>query len=227
MNYKVVAIDDEFLSLRVMQKFCADHPRIDSCEVFQSVALLKEYLAGNTVHILISDIEMPDHNGLKLAAELSCAYEVILSTAYAQFALEGFAINAADYILKPYSQERFNQAIDKAVTLLDLKSKAPDSSFIVVQTNYAKRRLEQSEIVLVESIDDYVKFTLVSGETVSSRKTLKSVLDELPGSEFVRVHRSFIVSRKFIRAIRKNKLEVGSISVPIGYTYRNVLTDWL
>lgn len=223
--FRVVAVDDEKLATRLIEKFCSDDDRIQLVESFNDSLEALEYLKNNKTDILILDIEMPELNGLGFAKKIGKSTKVIFSTAYENFALEGFNLSATDYLLKPYSVERFKIAIDKAIYLLTLENGSKDQNekptHVIVKSNYMKQKIELDNILFIESFDDYITFHLENSEPITVRKTLKTILQELPENNFIRIHRSFVISLKNVESYQRNKVIIAGKELPISTAYKN------
>lgn len=219
-KYRIIAIDDESPSIRLIEKFCSENPNLFFLEGFSSAQKALDFLAENTVDIAFLDIEMPGMNGLEFAHKCSKHLKIIFSTAFEKFALEGFNLAVSDYILKPYSLERFNQAIEKAIRIIDLESLQKPDEEIVVKANYSNKRIKLDTILYVESLDDNITINLIGNETVTFRNTLKNMTQELPDSNFIRIHRSFVIALDKISSYQRNKVVVGEKELPIGLQYK-------
>lgn len=220
-KYRVIAIDDESPSIRLIEKFCSENPNLSFLEGFSSAQKALDFLSENTVDIVFLDIEMPGMNGLEFARKCPKNLKIIFSTAFEQFALEGFNLEALDYILKPFSPERFNQAIEKAIRMIDLESFQKPEEEIVVKANYSNKRVKLNAILYIESLDDNITINLIGSENITCRNTLKNMTQELPDSHFIRIHRSFVIALDKISSYQRNKVVVGEKELPIGSQYKD------
>jgi|SRR6218665_936530 len=225
-TYSIVVVDDEKLATRLIAKFCNDDQRLELIAQFNDSLEALQFLQKNEVDILILDIEMPELNGLELTKRLDAKTKIIFSTAYENFALDGFNLSAIDYLLKPYSPQRFTTAIDKAIYLLQLENKntsdiSEKQTHIVVKTNYMKQKVELNQIVFIESFDDYITFHFEEKESITIRKTLKTVLEELPKNDFLRIHRSYVIALDKVSGYQKNKVFMGNKELPVSSAYKN------
>jgi DNA-binding LytR/AlgR family response regulator len=189
------------------------------------------YLKKSKTDLLILDIMMPDINGIKLFRALPEKPLVIFTTAHPQFAVEGFELEAIDYLMKPVKFDRFLKALQKAEKALASRTgiHPGKENFIVVKSGYKSVRLAVNEIEYVEGLDDYVKFHMSGpgNPMVLSLMSLKSVLEKMPAGQFIRVHRSFVVPVKKIQSIRNKMITVGNRQIPIGDTYIEAIQQWL
>lgn len=221
-KYRIIAIDDESPSIRLIEKFCSGNPNLCFLEGFLSAQKALDFLFENAVDIVFLDIEMPGMNGLEFARKCPKNLKIIFSTAFEKFALEGFNLEVLDYILKPYSPERFNQAIEKATRIIDLESfqKPFEEKEIVVKANYSNKRVKLDAILYIESLDDNITINLIGSENITFRNTLKNITQELPESNFIRIHRSFVIALDKISSYQRNKVVVGEKELPIGSQYK-------
>jgi DNA-binding LytR/AlgR family response regulator len=215
---KAVAIDDEPLALGLIENFCERSGDLNLVKTFTRPLEGLKYVNNFPVDILFLDIQMPSLTGIQLMAELKQEVKVIFTTAYDHFALEGFNLNAVDYLLKPFSYERFVQAIEKAKKV-GQKQDANSSPYITVRADYSLIKIELSKIRYIEGLDDYIKIHLNDSKTVVARSTMKSILEILPDEQFVRVHRSYIIPKNNITAIKNKTLYLGEVPIPIGNSY--------
>ena len=226
---KCVAIDDEPLALEILEKYIRSFPSIQLLCTFEDAVSGAEFLKKNKVDLLLIDINMPDITGIDLVRSLIEKPIVIFTTAYKNFAYEGFELQALDYLLKPISLKRFSAAIEKAVDYARYKNAEKEESdeCIYVHSEYRLIRVNLKEIEYIESMQDYIKIYLSGIEKpVLTLLTLKSVLEKLPADQFVRIHRSYAVARKHIRSIHNRKIKLSTIELPVGNNYAEMIRDW-
>ncbi|BAV05715.1 two component transcriptional regulator, LytTR family [Filimonas lacunae] len=232
MTLTCIAIDDEPLALSLICRFIEQTPFLHLAASYSSAV---EALKGIDTHkpdLLFLDIQMPELNGMELAKLLNKqahAPKVIFTTAYNHFALEGYKVDAIDYLLKPFNYEEFLRAAGKARNYVSLLSDhSTPTSTAVAEEDYLFLKVEQhwvkiafADIVYIESLKDYVKVHL-AGESrpVLSLSTLKALEEKLPPRLFMRVHRSFIVSLDKITSVTKTSLQIGETSIQIGDQYK-------
>lgn len=228
MPLKCVAIDDELPALQLMQKYIGDHPKLHLVQLFTDAVSASEYLKTATVDLLFVDINMPDITGLDLVRSLTHPPMIIFTTAYKKFAIDGFELDAVDYLLKPISFERFSKAVQKAADYYNYKSKpvAAAEEVLMVFSEYQLVKINCSTIEYIESLDDYIRIHCNNGKSVMTLLTLKAVMEKLPAS-FKRIHRSYIVNSTKIKSAvnRKLKLESG-IELPVSESYIDVIKEW-
>ena len=221
---KCLAIDDEPLGLDLLAAFCKKISNIDLVAKFTNVDKAKEYILNNEVDLLFLDIQMPDMNGIDFYKQFAKDKLVIFTTAFSQYAYEGFNVNAVDYLVKPFDFNRFLVSCNKAIEAYSLKNKIHET-FISIKSDSKIYNLKASEITLVESKDDYVKIYLVDGKHLLSKITTKGILEILP-KEFIRVHRSFIINKNHVNNISTYSVMVNNIEVPIGKNYKIELQEF-
>ena len=221
---KCLAIDDEPLGLDLLAAFCKKISNIDLVAKYTNVDKAKEYILNNEVDLLFLDIQMPDMNGIDFYKQFASDKLVIFTTAFSEYAYEGFNVNAVDYLVKPFDFNRFLASCNKAIEAYSLKNKIHET-FISIKSDSKIYNLKASEITLVESKDDYVKIYLVDGKHLLSKITTKGILEILP-KEFIRVHRSFIINKNHVNNISTYSVMVNNIEVPIGKNYKIELQEF-
>jgi DNA-binding LytR/AlgR family response regulator len=212
-----IAIDDEPLALEVIGTFCEKNDSVNLKGSFSKASEALKYIRKFPVDLLLLDIQMPDISGIDLFKSLQKPPLVIFTTAYSNYAVEGFNLNAVDYLLKPIKYERFVDAIEKAAQMLPKQREA--DSFLTVRSEYRLVKIPYLEIEYIEGLEDYVKIHLVGKRTILTRMNLKNMADKLPDTSFIRVHRSFIVPVNRLSSIRNKRILLGSIEIPIGPLY--------
>ncbi|ANH81603.1 DNA-binding response regulator [Niabella ginsenosidivorans] len=224
---KAIAIDDEPLALDVISTFCKQCSGIALLEIFDNAVAGKTFAEKAQPDLVFVDINMPDINGLDLVNGLTYDPMIIFTTAYKEFALEGFELSAVDYLLKPFSFERFKKAIEKAEKYYrGIREKKEDS--LLVYAEYRMIKILFSDILYIESLDDYIKIYLKDGRSVLTLLSLKKVLERLPEQEFARIHRGYIVSIKEAVSFLGRKLRISNgAELPVGETYLGALLKWI
>ena len=218
---KAIALDDEPPALRVIENFSARIPEIALQKTFTKPNDAAKYLKGFPVDLIFLDIQMPTISGIDFFRSLEPAPMVIFTTAFSEYAVEGFNVNAIDYLLKPFTMQRFEQAVNKAMEYFRFTHQTADTKVrhLFVRADYALVKLGFDEILMIEGYDDYLKVYLHDKKTLVLRKTMKNMLKLLPADEFIRVHRSWIVPMKRIESIRNKVIYSGKFEVPIGASY--------
>lgn len=224
---KCVAIDDEPFALRLLEEYISRIPALKLAKTFQDAIEGAEFLKAGTVDLLFVDINMPDITGLELVKHLPQKPMIVFTTAYKNFAFEGFELDAVDYLLKPFSFERFEKAVNKAMEQYQHRT-APiqeDEEVIFVRAEYHLVKIRLAEIEYIESVQDYLKIHLTNGRPVMTLMTLKAMLDKLPTDKFRRIHRSYVVALSKIRSIANRKVKLGIAELPISDSYIDFLSS--
>lgn len=216
-----IALDDEPLALEVIDSFCGRIEGIQLSKTFTSAAEAAAYLRKHPVDLIFLDIQMPDINGIDFYKGLESAPLLILTTAYPEFAVEGFNINAVDFLLKPISFARFEQAVKKAKDTFSVSQNSPQSEnrYLMVRSEYSLVKIPYAEILYIETLDDYIKIHQEGRKMVLTIMSLRKAMEKLPAGEFVRVHRSFVVPMKRITGVRGKIIFLGETEIPIGKNY--------
>ncbi|MEG0850519.1 LytR/AlgR family response regulator transcription factor [Flavobacterium plurextorum] len=241
MVLKCIAVDDEPLALKLVETFIEQTPFLQlsaSCDnAVEAMALIRD----KQPDLVFLDINMPNLTGMELARLLQdqpgSLPRIVFTTAYNHYAIEGYRVNAVDYLLKPFSYEEFLRAANKVLQLTEdnsnqFQSITADDEFIFLKVEYQWVRISLKHILYIESLKDYVKVHLDdSQKTVLSLISLKALEEKLPSTKFMRVHRSFIVSLDQITAISKNSLFIGKFEITVGEqykeTFKTIVDKWL
>lgn len=230
---KVVAIDDEPLALQLVKGYIEKTPFLEMAGAFDNPVDAVVYIKSSIVDLVLLDIQMPDITGTELARVISGGPKIIFTTAYEKYALEGFRLDAVDYLLKPFSYAEFLKAVQKTQKLIDLETKQLPSlevknDFLFIKSEYKIRRINFSEINYIEGLKDYVKIFLTDEKKpVLSLSTLKALEARLPEERFMRVHRSFIVSLEKVKVIDRNRIVFGEVRIPVTEQYKESFQKFL
>ena len=222
----VVAIDDEPLALQLVKGYVEKTDFLLLAGAFDNPVEAISFIESTDVDLLLLDIQMPDITGTELARVISGGPKVIFTTAYEKYALEGFRLDAVDYLLKPFSYAEFLRSVRKAQKIIDLERRnlpvvEVRNDFLFVKSEYKIRRINFSEVHYIEGLKDYIKIWLINEKRpVLSLTTLKSVEAKLPAEKFMRVHRSFIVNLDTVRVIERNRIVYGEVRIPVTDQYR-------
>jgi len=222
-------VDDEPLAREVLEKYITDCPQlnlIDSCSsAFEAIDSVKK----NGVDLIFLDINMPKLSGISMIRTMDNPPEVIFTTAYPEFAVEGFELDAADYLVKPFSFERFMKAVNKAVRRFEMRTgggpengSQDNARYLMIKCDGKLYRVDFEMIYYLEAFGDYIKVHLEDG-TLLTHDTLKRMESLLPGEKFLRIHRSFIIALNRIQFIEGNRIRIGSADIPVAASYREGL----
>ena len=218
---KAIAIDDEPLALQIIEALCERISYIELHKTFTSQAEAQRYINKFEVDLLFLDIQMPRQNGIDLYKSLKQETKVIFTTAYSEYAVEGFNVNASDYILKPIAFDRFQEAVAKVKKELELEQNSTEvNSHLTIRADYKLHNIPLDEIIMIEAMDDYVKIIRTNKSTLVARSTMKGILRKLPERAFTRIHKSFIVNNSKVNAIQSGLVEIAGKQLPIGNTYK-------
>jgi DNA-binding LytR/AlgR family response regulator len=209
-------------------------PSLNLVEACSSPLAVMDVLRNNSVDLLFLDVQMPELTGLSLLKALKKRPLVILTTAYSEYALEGYELDVADYLLKPITFERFLRAVEKATERLEKnfvhtsEKPVPDNSkaFVFVKDGTKLVKVNLEEILYVEGLKDYVTIHTPTQKIITLQR-LKALEDQLPPEKFIRVHNSFIVALKSIDVIHKGDIQIGNVMIPIGETYKKAFRDFI
>ena len=216
-----VAIDDEPLALNIIKALCGKVDFIELLATFTEPATAIDYLNVHPVDLLFLDINMPSMSGIELYKSISKKTMVIFTTAHSIYAVEGFSLDAIDYLLKPFDLNRFKKAVEKAreyKAYLNLKSAEP-SAYLFVRVDYSMVKVVVADIQYIEGLDNYIKIHFDDNKSLLVRMSMKAIAEKLPEPEFVRVHRSFIVPFSKVQSVRNKTLFLKHKEIPVGTNY--------
>lgn len=218
---KAIAIDDEPPALKVIENFCGRTPDIDLEKIFTMPAEALKHLRKFPADLVFLDIQMPSVNGIEFYKSIRQDTMVIFTTAYSEYAVEGFNLSAVDYLLKPFTFKRFEQAVAKAIDYYNYKKQTTDETpkYLFIRADYSLLKIALTDIVYIEGLDDYLKIHLVNGSPVVARMTMKNMLEKLPAKDFVRVHRSYIIPFNRIESYRNKTIIIAGEEIPTGSSY--------
>ncbi len=221
-------IEDEPLAQNILRKYIEDHPALKLTAVCNNAEEAQKVLLRQDVELLFLDINLPKLSGISFLKTLPHQPLVIFTTAYPEYAVEGFELDAIDYLLKPFSFERFLKAANKAVQQLNKREIAEQTtpSFIFLKADKKVHKVNLDDILYIEAAGDYIKINTESEQYIVN-DTLKSLQDELPPVQFIRVHKSYIISRSKIKFFEGNYIKVGNANIPIGNSYREEISTRL
>ena len=216
-----IAIDDEPLALSIIENFCSKIPFLQLQKSFTDTSEAAKFLRKFPVDLVFLDIQMPDMLGTEFYRTHAKDKMVIFTTAYSEYAVEGFDLNALDYLLKPIEFKRFEQAANKSQDYFNYlhQSHQKEQQYLYVRSEYSLVKIAFADILYIETLDDYLKIHLKDKKTVLTKMNLKNIMAKLNPQEFVRPHRSYIVPVSRIESVRGKTLSLGDIEIPIGIKY--------
>ena len=222
---KCIIVEDEPLAVKVLSDYVSQVPFLELQGTFKDAILATDFLRDHQTDLIFLDIHLPKLKGMAFLKTLAHPPAVIITTAYHQYAVEGFSLNVTDYLLKPFDFERFLIAVTKVKTTQGEKSKLNESQekdFIFLNVQKKKVKILFSEIVYIESQREYIRIVTTKKEFLSKLST-HEIEDMLPSKLFKRIHRSFIISLSKIDSYTAEMVEVNGVSIPIGRGYRDIL----
>ncbi|GAB3929985.1 LytR/AlgR family response regulator transcription factor [Mucilaginibacter myungsuensis] len=227
MQIKCIAIDDEPRALSVITELASKVPFLEMKGAFRSGIDALTYLSPTRIDLIFLDIHMPDLTGLQVLEALPYQPIIIFTTAYAEYALQSYDWNTADYLLKPIDQQRFLKAVNKAAGMLraaatDNTAKAAQADDILIKSGVQTHRVLLNDILYVEASGNYV-VVVTNNKRIVSLSSLTDIEARLPKANFVRVHRSFIIALKHLSLIENHQVKIGDHDVPVGRSYRDAL----
>lgn len=234
---KCIAVDDEPLALEVIESHVSKLDDLELVAIFTDPLKAFSYLKSNSVDLIFLDIQMPELSGLDLLKLITKRPHVIITTAYSEYALEGYELDVTDYLLKPILFERFFKSITKVQKYKELEKQESVSGvsvnqaysgddFIFVNTEYKTVKVNLVDILYIEGWRDYVKIH-TKDEIILSLLSVRSLENQLPDNKFIRVHRSFIISHHSIESIERNRIYINGNWIPVGGSYKDKFQQWL
>ncbi|MBO0320727.1 response regulator transcription factor [Muricauda sp. CAU 1633] len=239
---KCIIIDDEPLAIDVLMEYCQ---KVDFVELegtftnpLEAISVIKE----RKIDLIFCDIEMPQINGIDFITSLDNTPMFIFTTAYSQYAVEGFNLNAIDYLVKPIPYNRFIKAISRAKEILAYRNATPVSNnvfpshgqtgqsneYIFVKAEYESVKINLDDIEYIQGLKDYLKIHIAgTNKTILTLMSFKEILDKLPSSQFLRVHKSFVVNIASIKTVQRNRIVINDVRIPIGDSYKATFFDSL
>ena len=239
---KCIAIDDEPLALRQITAYISKIPYLELTATFNNAIEAQAYLAGQPVDLIFVDINMPDLTGVDFVRSLTNRPMVIFTTAYSEYAIEGFKLDAVDYLLKPFGFADFSRSAAKAHALYELRqnqrsasqkempeAEPKDKEYLSVKADYKVSLVRIADIVYLASEGEYVRMHLADGSTITTLFRLKNMEAALPADSFMRVHRSYIVNLRAIKAYVKGRIFLNDSNeyIPIGESYKEAFQAYI
>lgn len=238
MKLKCIIIDDEPLALDLLKSYAVQTPFLNLVGTYNSAIEALDVIHNTEIELIFLDINMPKMNGLEFSKTLPTSIKVIFTTAYDQYALDGFKVNALDYLLKPISYGDFLNAAKRALEWYSKGNEETKSGLypsetavldsIFVKSGYRIEKLYLNDILYIENQKDYVKFYIEGQiDPVSSLMSINQLAEKLPADQFMRVHRSFIVNLDKVKVIERNTIVFGKVYIPVSDSYKEKFYDFL
>ncbi len=234
MNISCLIVEDEPLARNLLIEYVRKVPYLNLVKACTGPLEAMDVLRTTTVDLLFLDVQMPELTGISFLKSLQKKPLVILTTAYSEYALEGYELDITDYLLKPITFERFLKAVDKvsqrmsgvAAPVEKQAAEGPSSPFIFVKDGTKLVKIRWDDILYVEGLKDYVTIHTRTQKVISLQR-LKVLEEQLPSDKFIRVHNSFIVALDAIDSVHKDKIQIGNALVPVGDTYKKAFRDFI
>ena len=241
---KCIAIDDEPLALRQIEKYISRVSDLQLVALCHSAAAAEQAMQTEAVDLLFVDVNMPDKSGVEFVSELQNPPMIIFTTAYSEYAIDGFRLDAVDYLLKPFAFADFERAVEKVRSLVELRElrdgkdtsvaeaepvqESAKNDCISIKADYKVSLVRYDEIIHIESVGEYVRLHLTSGRRIMSLLRLKNIESALPTERFMRVHRSYIVNLQHVTGYARGRVYLDSGEyVPISVNYRDTFRDYV
>lgn len=222
-----VIVDDEPIATSIIEQYLENYPTLELVRSFSSALEALPFLSQNSIDILFLDINMPQLSGMEMLHTLKKRPLIIITTAHHRYAVESFEQNVTDYLIKPFSFQRFVSAINRCLDKLTITDPNTEKDkTIVIKDRKILHNVSYNDIVFIESLGDYVKFHLKNG-SLTTLQTIKLLEETLPSNKFMRVHKSYIVGVNYIRTFHGNILEVREEKIPIGESHRKEVRAYL
>ena len=228
MKIKCLIVDDEPLSQDVLKKYVDDCPLLELAGISFDAFEANDMLQAHDIQLIFLDINMPKLSGIRFVKTLNNAPLIIFTTAYPEYAIEGYEVDATDYLVKPFSFERFLKAVNKAIEKINyaqLKNQ-PANGFILLKSDKKVYKVNYDDIMYLQSFGDYVK-VFTNEKCLVVHDTFKNMQEQLPEREFVRIHKSYLIAFGKIQYIEGNQVKIGNELIPIGLNYKEELTKRL
>ena len=229
MIIKCAIIDDEPLAAGLLESYAKKTPYLSLKGTYNSAIQAMKDLRENPVQLLFLDIQMPELSGIEFAKILPKDTKIIFTTAFPQYAVEGYKVNALDYMLKPVSYDDFLKSTDKALEWFSTKMKQDIYSrdrFMFVKSDYKLLRIGLDDILYIEGLKDYVRFYLKNGDKIMSLMSMKKLEDYLPKPEFLRTHRSYIVHMTETPSVDRFLIVFGDVYIPVSDNYKDEVQNY-
>ncbi len=224
MKINCISIDDEKLARALLQDYISKVSYLNDLGQYKNPVEALEVIENEQIDLIFLDIQMPEMTGLEFLKTLGDSPVIIFTTAYAEYAIEGYQFEVADYLLKPFPLDRFLQAVNKAKKMVLLKQMNPSEgkNYLMVKSDHRILKIDHQDILYIEGLKEYVSIYTVDEKRIITLMALKNLEIILP-SDFIRVHKSYIVSFNKIKALEGNQLIVGGNKIPIGKNYKSLI----
>ena len=227
MTYKCLIVDDEQLARRLLEEFVRKVPMLELAGMCKNPLEAMDILNSENIDVMFLDIQMPEITGVEFMKSLHHKPATIFTTAYSEYALEGYQLDVIDYLVKPFPLDRFIKAVNKAINYIDLKrnanktdpEKSMDSNHLLLHADHKIYKVALGDIRYIEGLKEYVSY-FTNEKRIIVLQSLKSIEESLPSDKFIRVHRSYIVPIDKIKTLDGNQVQIGDKLIPIGRSYK-------
>ncbi|MDD4032663.1 MAG: LytTR family DNA-binding domain-containing protein [Bacteroidales bacterium] len=220
MRINCIAIEDEPLALKKIKEFIEQVDYLNLLEGFNNAIDAIGFLKKNPVDLIFLDIRMKKLSGIQFLGAIQSKPKVIITSAYDEYALKGYELDVADYLLKPFTFERFLKSVEKVYNQLNKAVNSHSNEYIFIKTEYRIEKIILRDILYIQGMKDYLKIRTTEGD-IMTLQTFKNIVEILPESDFQRVHNSYIVSISKIENIERNRIRIGKDLIPISDSYRD------
>ncbi len=229
MKIKAIIVDDEPLAIEILKKYSDTIDYLEILGTFTNPLEAIRFISKEAIDLIFLDIEMPMINGVDLVESLKTKPNIIFTTAFPQYAVDGFNLDAVDYLLKPISYKRFLKAINKIFNGVNQKEEINDNpvfvnnsenKFIFVKSDYENIKVTIQDIKYIEGLKDYLKIHLSTNKSILTLSNFSSIIEKIDNQDFIRVHNSYVVNLNYIKSIQKNRILIDTIRIPISETYK-------
>lgn len=217
-------VDDEELARSLLLNFIGRNTDLEAVGSLKNPIEAREFLRDNQVDVIFLDVQMPGQTGIEFLEQYNPSQSVILTTAYPDFAIEGYQLNVIDYLLKPFSFSRFEKSIDKVLAKETRKFPNGERDFLIIKADHKIIRIPYQSIIYIQSMREYASF-VTTNEKILSLFSLKKLEAELPMNQFLRIHKSYIVAINQVKAIEGNTLYLGEVALPVGNSYKEKVLE--
>lgn len=224
MKINCIIIEDEPLALERAKDYVGKLPFLHLVGTFETAVAALLFLKSNTIDLIILDINLGEISGIQLLESTKIDSQIIITSAYEQYALKGYELNVTDYLLKPYPFERFFQAVQKAKENIERSSTKAENDFIFVKTEYRLEKINLDEILFIEGMRDYRRIH-TNSKRIMTLQTFKEFEEQIDATKICRVHKSYMVSINKIESIERDEIKIGETIIPVSETYKKAFFE--
>jgi two-component system, LytTR family, response regulator len=224
MKITCIIVEDEPLAMERIKNYVGKLPYLQLLSSFDNAIDAMVYLKSHVVDLVFLDINIPEFSGIQLLETKNISSEVIITTAYQEYALKGFDLKVADYLLKPYTFERFIQAVERVQIILTKTNIPPEKKFVFVKTEYRLEKVMLNEIMYIEGMRDYRRLVMPD-KKIMTLQTFKEFEQEIPANIICRVHKSYMVAIDKIDSVEKDVIRIGNEQIPVSETYKKLFFE--